>query len=361
MSNINSREKGAVSIFIVIIASVLLAVLTISFVRLMLRDQQAATQQDLSQSAFDSANIGIEDAKRALRAYYQGEADSALLNGENCDAVRAIFGRALNGRTNIQSGGNSYGDMNQAYHCVTIQLDTDDYLGSAAADEAVVVPLSGVSAFNRVKVEWFSQEDLSEGDSEFNIPGSGSTLHRDWPDSRPPVMEAQLAEVPGGSFRATDFDRDDFGSGAQAWMATLYPSSSSISSLNPVRSTSSPDRIACATSTSAANYACSVELRLGESISGSGYAYLRLTPRYNSTNFRVSLLNGSTMVQLEGVQPEIDSTGSANDLFRRVVARVEPGSLPIYPEAALDVSGNFCKTFSITDTRGDFDRGNCTP
>ena len=67
--------------------------------------------------------------------------------------------------------------------------------------------------------------------------------------------------------------------------------------------------------------------------------------------------------KVDGVQPIVDSTGRANDIFRRVVSRVNLADDFPYPDAAVDVMGNLCKSFSVTDTTyypgtGD---GVCTP
>ncbi len=51
-----------------------------------------------------------------------------------------------------------------------------------------------------------------------------------------------------------------------------------------------------------------------------------------------------------GVQPVIDVTGRANNMFRRVLARVELSGSFVYPEAAVDMKNDLCKNFSVTDT-----------
>ncbi|MNT89909.1 hypothetical protein D3C72_2307220 [compost metagenome] len=77
------------------------------------------------------------------------------------------------------------------------------------------------------------------------------------------------------------------------------------------------------------------------------------------------MLRGATTVPFDGVIAKIDATGRANDLFRRVESTVElePINFP-YPEAAVDISGNLCKNFVVTDGTGPnrgYSAGSCTP
>ena len=371
MSNISSH-KGAVSIFIVVFTALLITVVTVSFVRLMIRDQQRASDSDLSKSAYDSALAGVEDAKRALVKYYQlsTRPDLTQCNGIN----RVLVGPGSpTVEVPVQTNSGVDGSLNQAYTCVKVNLQTDDYIGELQADEIKLVALRGAGSFDRVRIQWFSRDDISGGTS-VNVPGSAaaSDLVTAWPANRPPVLETQLIQT-SSSFQIEQFDSTTSDSRSNTNTLFLYPknliSSPATAFTDDVRRTAgnSPTDVDCEPSLASASalYSCSTTILMPEPVGGSAAtrsnAFLRLTARYNKANVNLSLYNGSNMVRFDGVQPEVDSTGRANDLFRRVSARVETGINITYPEAAVDITGNFCKTFAVTDRVGDYQVNGCTP
>ena len=73
----NARQSGAVSLFAVIFGAMLLTIVTIGFIKLMIMDQQQSSNNDLSQSAYDAALAGVEDAKRVVRAAQTGNIQAA--------------------------------------------------------------------------------------------------------------------------------------------------------------------------------------------------------------------------------------------------------------------------------------------
>jgi hypothetical protein len=89
---------------------------------------------------------------------------------------------------------------------------------------------------------------------------------------------------------------------------------------------------------------------------------LRLSALYNGAHYKIELLDAAGLVQkFDRVQPEVDSTGRANDMFRRVKSRIEFKSDFIYPEAAVDIEGDLCKNFIVTNNDSDYATTACTP
>jgi len=390
----HAKQSGAVSLFVVVFAMLLMSVITVSFLRIMTNDQQQASGNDLAQSAYDSAQAGVEDAKRALLWYVQqcnsgsapacAAAKTAITSATCNQAIRTANGWTDEGEVKVQStsavdedGINVDAALNQAYTCVTMQLDTDDYVATIPADQSLLIPLSGVDTFNGVTVEWFSAADLSSAtsmaapDTTVAAPKPLYT-QADWPENRPAVMRTQFMQV-GTSFRLSDFDTTSSDAKSNANTVFLYPSTSGSTSAVltdrdvranphlPADAGSAPLPTKCVAAIPSGGYACSITLTLPTPIGATdrtaATAYLRLTPLYVSSHVRVTL-NGT---QFKGVQPIVDSTGRANDVFRRVQSRVDlydTSSFP-YPDGAVDVAGSLCKDFGVTDT--DYLAGSCTP
>lgn len=387
----NSYKRGAVSIFIVVFTALLISIITVGFVRIMIRDQQRATDSDLSNSAMDSARAGVEDAKRALQKYYSASTPSARAQLESifasgrCSTVAEILnGRAPND-PEVQVGDAS---LNQAYTCVKISLNTDDYAGVTGPDQQRVIHLQSVAAFSSIRIEWFNKDDITDSFTNFDVANSTSSnqliAQRDWPANRPPILETQFFQYHTGSFGLSSFD--DNGSGGDTGKSNtntlfLYPSNLPVGTPSTTQlitdtrrsaSNDAPRATKCVASPSAApswdsNYACRIDITVPQPIGGdenSRDAYLRIVPRYNGMHYRISLRTASgSIVQLRGVQPAVDSTGRASDLFRRVEARVEPPDTMAMPEAAVDTSRSFCKVFTVTSDAGLYNAntGTCDP
>jgi Tfp pilus assembly protein PilX len=387
---VQRKDSGAVSLFLVVFAMLLITIVTLSFLRIMITDQQQASLSDLSQSAYDSSLAGVEDAKRAL-IYFQTACNSdpsdvascnaqkAIIDSTDCNAgLKNVIAYVPNQEVSVQQS-QSAGDasLNQAYTCVKMKLETEDYLGTVQANTSKLIPLKSTAPFKTVTVEWYMASDLGTTGTALNLIANSATakplyLQTNWPSNRPSLLRTQFMQF-GSSFTLDSFDAANSNlTNSNANTVFLYPTSTTgsppISSAvtltnSDVRQVPSgaPQPVKCVSDLAAGGYACTVTITLPQAVGStddSRNAYLRVTPLYNATHFRVTLGDGALF---DGVQPSIDSTGRANLQYRRVESRVDliDTSFP-FPETAVDLTGNLCKDFIITNSTSDF-KANCTP
>ncbi len=398
------NERGAVSLFVVIFTALLLIVITVSFITLMISDQEQASQADVSQSAYDASQAGTEDAKRLLLIKEQCDAGSPNIPASACTAANSVdwnssdpscdmvqVGLGLqpltwagNG-TSVQTSttdtsGKSY---DQAYTCVKIQLKTTDYEAALQANESVVTPVVPDSGrnYNFVKVSWYTQDDLNSsttGTSNISMPGAiGTTLPlyslSSWSNNRPPVLRFQFMQMSSNGTTLGQFDNNGPGNQSDDSTVFLYPQPSGavVVMIGADSRRSSPTNLQSAKCTNLTInnvYSCSAIIQLPDPVGGGTRvgAFARLTSYYSGAHVSFSLYDGNpapndaNLVKLSGVEPEIDSTGRTADLFRRVVTRVSLSSTGFpYPMATVELAGNLCKDFSVTDT--SYIPGTCTP
>ena len=373
----NTYNKGAVSIFAVIFSTLLLTVLTVGFMGLMISAQQRAINNDLSQSAYDSALAGVEDAKRVVRACTNGNIDacSALAAASDCQVVaRAkVNGSVDQPETVIASNSSSGQSFDQAYTCVNIAMDSVDYLFEAQSGRAHVVPLRATQPIKKITIEWFTLEDNNNAPARTptSSPASNTSLPpiASWNSSAPSLIRAQLI-TPGESFSLSSLDESSSSRTLFLRPATISSGPTSgmptaniqVSQAAQPRATSgdgsysnSVNTVVCSSNYANNGFSCSVTLDLADdqviSTVASNNALLRIDSLYKGANVRVTLHSqDGSEIKFDDVQPVVDSTGRASTLFRRVEARLRMGTDFPYPSYVADVQNNLCKNFSVHDT-----------
>jgi hypothetical protein len=242
-----------------------------------------------------------------------------------------------------------------------------------------------------IVVEWYDSSNLTSANKSVtlipfgSIPQSGNPVRQNpplydqtasgWGPNRPSIMRTQLMQF-GSSFNLSGFDNTNLAGESNANTLFLYPTSTTVTDPNDTVSFSAKDNrytgtgapipVSCIGSLLGnGGYACTVTLTLPTPIGGGGRtAFLRLTPLYNASNYRVTLKDSAgATVKFNAVQPAVDSTGRANDLFRRVSTRVELVDTTFaYPEATVDITGNLCKDFAVTAIAAEYtNNAACTP
>lgn len=431
------KRTGAASFYIVAISTLLFTIIAMSFAAIVISELARTTNSDLSQSAYDSALAGIEDAKVAILNYQnclnQGySAASSISPSANvtcdeiiyymehpdCDTVGHILNRIPKGvgsevlvqEVSISAGENA-NNMEQAYTCVKISSDNPDYRGTIAEGEVTrVVPIKVASPddVQSIRVKWYSSANKQKANaalrfSQFVLANNkvGFPTLSQSTEAVPPTMSVQLIQT-ASTFELSQLDVSNPNAGTsdggllfmipinrKASGHAAYDTYYDISSDNALRSSDTMNFVK-ANSKTASNlplgvycgepgtsgfdpeFSCSVSLEVPDPIAGPDGSTTRngntfmlvLSVPYGQpeTDFAVEVCTGTVCQTSDRLsflnQINIDSTGRANDLYRRIEARVETISdhnlAPDYAVQLLDQETSLLKTRTASSENGSY-------
>lgn len=189
MISLGDRKKGAASFYIVAISTLILVIVVASFATLIVSQMERTSNADLSQSAYDAAMAGVEDAKLAYLNYKNCKAAgytaaSSVTDGEpwnddrdacshilyymnnpDCDMVAKMLGRTVNTTEGTAVDEGVRNNMQQYYTCVKINNQPQDQTKNLQPYETAVfkpVFASGsASEIKKIKVRWGGNSNLS--------------------------------------------------------------------------------------------------------------------------------------------------------------------------------------------------------
>lgn len=385
-------KKGVASLYAVVFATILFGVITLSFVRIILSEARQSGDDELSQSAYDSALAGVEDAKRAVNKYYDclnsgndrsycdanfnpfDETCADFISASKSKLKHALGYQNAEGEIKIQETSSVYDrsddtTTDQAYTCVTMSPVVADYRSTLTNDTRVrVVPLgiesNELSKVKTVEFKWFSENNSTQLTKLYD----NKALKKKADTSNVPVISLTLLYT-GANFRISDFNN----STAMNYDTMILLPSSSDSAANgiswsAIQSSGNSDfrhepfLIKC----NQGEFACRVSLDVANQLPAGGNAMLVVSMPYGETvsDFAITMYDTSgNVINFEGAQISVDSTGRANQLYRRVETRLDPAdSYFPYPQFAAEVDGDsdsrLWKNFWITYNCWTQD-GNC--
>lgn len=222
----SSTKKGAASLYIVILTTILFGVITLSFIRIILSESMQSSNDDLSRSAYDSALAGVEDAKIAVNKYYQCKSDSSdptcanYLNnlfGGDCESFnlkKILYPSSTDSEVKIQESNSNGNNTDQAYTCVIVNNVVSDYRSTLTSDTRTrVIPLGvnsdKLSEVRRVEFRWYSEINGTDFKNLGPPSGSGSdwipSLESKGRNPTPPVISLTLLRT-GGAIDINSFN-----------------------------------------------------------------------------------------------------------------------------------------------------------
>lgn len=397
---LQKTKRGGASMFVVMFTVLILAIITLGFTRLIISEVTKTSNTDLSQSAYDSALAGIEDAKMALLQYHKcldqgNRANSGSSNcrqiisdmqagirNYDCSTVQKVLKRdqeSDNHAVVVQETQHSYNggnnaDMLQAYTCVTIQEDLEDYrttLNSTSRLRIIPIRSEYIDYIDRVELKWYSRVNYeilrqSSGGGEGNKFCGSSNVASDtlalYPlgscsggQQAPPTLTARLIQT-DEYFDISELsaskasNQTDTG---QLAFLPIYGNGNNFDSSKWGESANKGEnkltQVKCDPSKT---WFCTVDIKMPKTFKGSNTArsdantYLLVSIPYGAPETDISVQvfghkDGSDVrFNFTGVQARVDSTGRANDLYRRIETRVElVDTYYAYPEFEITMLG----------------------
>lgn len=430
-------RKGAASYYIVAFSTLILVVIATSFATVIISEVTRSSNDDLSQSAYDSALAGVEDAKIAFANYrrcVEAQRTNSAIKAEepmggsttvtcneilywmenpDCYMVGHILGKipkdqeaevVVGGVQTTADGGKTVSDTNQAYTCVQINTKLSDYRATLSNNNPrqtfKASTEGGASNVKRIKLSWYAvRTDFTVQYSNFDGSKVSFASVTDIKSrlSKPPTVELQILQT-GSSFTMANFDIADIdynrtnratlylvptdqssgcsgGNNANCiWKGTGTITAAEVTRTNSRTVANKPFVIRCGNSKATTEFYCSTEIELPSPVGGGNrnddtfLLSVSLPYQAPDTDFSVELCNdkdcwsadagGNTnpgnKASIENTQISIDSTGRANDLYRRVETRLETTDTTFgmgYPQYALQVLGGGGVDKKMTVTR----------
>ncbi len=356
-----SREKGVVSILSVIFFIVLMSIITVSFLRIVTDEQEQVIQDDLSKGALAAARSGVEDAKRALLLCRSKTGAAQVqcyndLNNQNCPG---IFGSAtmvndlgLTSQRNADGSikvGDPNNDNNQRYTCVTISQTTPNVTGIASEGLGAFIPLRATTTFNQVRISWH-QTSL---DGAANIPAAGA-ISLDTNPRRTEWQTGGVRYIAMPRIQLVQFDTTQTLNAQQdnTVGTFLVPNNggSQTVTVNAIAPNGMPKRAAvnCLTPAPQSGYRCSATLNLNFVQSSTSQYFMFLKSQYGTPHYQVELLYNGSSAPFNDVQPEVDSTGAAANVYKRILSRIEYQADTYFTSNSIESGLSICKDFSVT-------------
>ncbi len=382
-------KSGLASFYIVTFVTLVLSIVVLSFVQIVVRDSRRTSNDDLYQSAYDSALAGIEDARVALVKYHEclnrntpecTKIRQYIENGKtDCDAVSHALGRIdgseskevpiVEKSSSSSSDSNGSLSMDQAYTCVTVDINVPDYRGMlTASNRVILIPirvLGNASDVKNINIAWQSDAVKEEGyrysyPSTYNTDNNGSNHTYFYPASERHIYQPITVDI----FQTDDVytlgelsTNSTIGTDHSSFMLQPSEQGDHYMSANDVMAQNDkfnnfPEQTKC---DGKGEFNCYTNVQLPRTYNGGNRNHdtflMRVESPYGQepVDFAITLLDASgNAVAFSGVQAHVDSTGRANDLVRRVESRIDFFTDFPYPEFAIQLNPNAGDNATLT-------------
>jgi Tfp pilus assembly protein PilX len=337
---LSHSQSGFASLIVGLVLIVVLGLMTVGFARLSRHEQSQALDSQLATEANYAAESGINDAVQDISANLISSATTNV-DSDNCLHL------PLPGMSADSNFISSTDDV--SYTCVLVNLKTPaldygevNYGDSRTTVTSAADPTTG-AALGSLTVSWGSNDGhtgypaLSTKFPSFTSWNTGKYL---------PMVEFSVTPLSSTMSRTALIN--------DAFTVYMYPSTSGPNTVTYSFATQASTRdgsvVAGNCNTASAPYNCQVTIN---GITGSGMYLIHFLNFYDEANVRITGKDsGGDSVDFSGGQAQVDVTGKAKDVLKRLDVSI-PINSSTYPSYAIEAQ-NICKRFETSPSRTTF-------
>lgn len=342
--SLHNNQQGLVSITVTIVIMIVITLIVGSFALIVRREQRRSLDSQLSTQAFYAAEAGVTDAYKAL-------VEKKITDDiDECTGSGSFLNKMSNHIPSININNQFDDGTGVGYSCVLIKRDVDNWISSSSSpqDGAFIVPLTTNTPISKLRISWQQKDGNASFTTNFNRPQAGLDV---------PMLKVTL-------FNTDSLTRDGMKNSSHTmFLAPVGNGSPNVTGNIGYLDGSDPNResdsrqgamVSGNCNSASAPHHCNVEIN-GLNGTGTNY-YLVVQPLYQAAAIDISGLDASgAPVTLKDSQAEIDVTGKAADVLRRIKVRVPirggstTGSFSgIFPDAAISTTESICKQWTYT-------------
>lgn len=367
------NQRGMASIMITMITMMVISLIVLGFANVARRERGQSLDRQLSTQAFYAAESGIEDARKVIEA--------AVTNGVavpgKTDCTQSAPLTAPNGQPlpTYPEGDRMVLQDNVSYSCMLVNPNPTSLQYNGVDADSTVIPVKASNGrVSRIEVKWSpsakpeacARTDGNNGpgcaagntrclDGNINTAGNGDRFMVPFNNWNCLYGLMRMDIVPTEPQAGIGLSRNRLLNGTVAGWFVPTQSNSASGSINfenrynaNMASNGNPQPNVIKADCETGPYGtCSAIIN---NLAPSNEYVLRLSSMYEPSNVTVTAqITGGAPANLTGAQAVVDVTGKAQDVLRRIVARIpvnaSRGQVPGY---AIQSNGSLCKRFEVT-------------
>lgn len=321
-------QRGIVSIMVTMIMIIVITLIVLGFATVSRNEQRSTADNQLSAQAYYAAESGVNDARAAI--------DGFVSRGQKIPAKTSCADDTIN-YPSLASGKTIDAAYNVAYSCVLISTDNASLVNTLGYASTTIPLNSDSGAFRTITLQWTS------GKSNPTSTAGCDAVIAQWPTAwgcNYPVIRIDMVNT--GS--SGTLNRDEWADNT----ATLFLVPEAAGGRPIANFTPGTGKVQIVPVSCGSNGPCSIDIEPLQGFDSSQY-YLRASTLYvNNTQFTVS--SKTPGQKFIGAQAQIDVTGKAQDILRRILVAVNLTNTPPVPDYAIMSQDSVCKRYQITSS-----------